>query len=332
MPHRLEITLKPGLFDPEGQGIRNKARNYFGIHLDSVRTIQVITIDAALTPDQLIKVQTEIFTNPVTQVSAFTPLDLDFDWTIWVGFRPGVRDNAGSTAVEALEDVLGIRLKPGEAIYTSKRYCIQSKDLTVVQADTLAGELLANDIIQQWRIYPESNWSPIDGIGMMIPRVRLDHSPAVTAIPVDSDRNLEAVSLSRNLALNSNDIPIIRRYFFDPSVRQDRAKWGLSDPTDIELEYLSQARSDHCNHNTFRGLFRYRNLDSGLRQPQRQLPVRSWNRDQRLALSRRHPDGRRHHWHHLQRYAHGKQLHHRQLWHAERHPADHHSAQWLQPH
>jgi phosphoribosylformylglycinamidine synthase len=37
---------------------------------------------------------------------------------------------------------------------------------------------------------------------------------------------------------------------------------GLSDPTDIELEYISQARSDHCNHNTFRGLFRYRNLET----------------------------------------------------------------------
>ena len=31
----------------------------------------------------------------------------------------------------------------------------------------------------------------------------------------------------------------------------------MSDPTDLELEYISQARSDHCNHNTFRGLFHY---------------------------------------------------------------------------
>ncbi|MEI6263256.1 MAG: AIR synthase-related protein, partial [Deltaproteobacteria bacterium] len=263
MPHRLEITLKPGLFDAEGHGIRNKTLHYFGINIDAVRTIQVITIDAALTPDQLIKVQTEIFTNPVTQVSAFTPLPLDFDWTIWVGFRPGVKDNAGSTAVEAVEDVLGIKLNPGEAIYTSKRYCFKAMDMTDVQADTLARELLANDIIQQWRIYSKFNWNPDIAIGMMIPKVQLNHIPAVTAIPVDSDRSLEAVSLARNLALNPNDIPIIRQYFFKPSVHQDRAKWGLSDPTDIELEYLSQARSDHCNHNTFRGIFRYHNLDTG---------------------------------------------------------------------
>ena len=38
---------------------------------------------------------------------------------------------------------------------------------------------------------------------------------------------------------------------------------SLSDPTDVELEYISQARSDHCNHNTFGGRFRYRDLESG---------------------------------------------------------------------
>jgi phosphoribosylformylglycinamidine synthase II len=263
MPHRLEITLKSGLFDAEGQGIRTKTLNYFGIHLTDVRTVQVITIDVDLTPDQLTRIQTEIFTNPVTQVSAFTPLAVEFDWTIWVGFRPGVRDNAGSTAVEAMEDVLRIRLKPGEAIYTSKRYCISSADLSKSQADTIAGELLANDIVQQWQIYSKSDWNPDIGIGMMIPKVRIDHTPAVTTIPVDSDQNLEIVSRVRNLALHPNDIPIIRGYFFDPAVQQGRAVHGLSDPTDIELEYISQARSDHCNHNTFRGLFRYRNRDTG---------------------------------------------------------------------
>ncbi|GAF90723.1 unnamed protein product, partial [marine sediment metagenome] len=35
---------------------------------------------------------------------------------------------------------------------------------------------------------------------------------------------------------------------------------GLDLPTDVELEFISQARSDHCNHNTFRGLFRYHDM------------------------------------------------------------------------
>lgn len=263
MPYQLEIALKSDLFDAEGAGVRQKAKNYFGIELDQVRTINVVTIDADLSKTQLETIRSEIFTNPVTQISAYDPLRIPFDWSIWVGYRPGVRDNPGSTAVEAIEDVLGITLGPGEAVYTSKRYCLKGQGLTAQDADTIAGELLANDIIQQWKIYAAESWDPAEGIGIIIPRVILDHTPTVTTIPVDSDASLKAVSAERNLALNPADIPTIRAYFLDKDVQKARAAVGLSDPTDIELEYISQARSDHCNHNTFRGLFRYRDLATG---------------------------------------------------------------------
>jgi phosphoribosylformylglycinamidine synthase len=82
MPHRLEIALKPDLFDAEGEGIRQKAKHYFDIELASVRSIHVVTIDAALTDAQLETIQKEVFTNPVTQTSSFDPLPIAFDWTI----------------------------------------------------------------------------------------------------------------------------------------------------------------------------------------------------------------------------------------------------------
>jgi phosphoribosylformylglycinamidine synthase len=262
MPYQLEITLKPELFDAEGEGVRQKAKNYFGIGLSQVRVINVLTIDAGLSQDQLKRIQTEIFTNPVTQISAFEPLPQAFDWTIWVGYRPGVRDNPGSTAVEAIEDTLGIKFGPDEAVYTSKRYCLKGDSLSADEVHTIAGQLLANDLIQQWQIIPKAEWNPSDGTGIIIPKVILDHVPTVSVIPIDSDAALKKISDERNLALNPNDIPVIRAYFLDKTVRADRAGAGLSDPTDIEIEYISQARSDHCNHNTFRGLFRYRESES----------------------------------------------------------------------
>jgi len=266
MPYRLEITLKNELFDAEGEGVRQKAKNYFGIEIDQIRTIQVITMDAELLSDQLKTIQTEIFTNPVTQVSSFDPLPIEFDWSIWVGYRPGVRDNPGSTAVEAIEDILGIEFGPNEAVYTSKRYCLKGKDLTAENADKIAGELLANDIIQQWKIFTKEDWDPDVGIGLIIPKVILNHNPTVTTIPVADDSTLERVSNERNLALNPNDIPTIRAYFLNKNVQAARTLAGLSDPTDIELEYISQARSDHCNHNTFRGLFHFSDLETGQRE------------------------------------------------------------------
>jgi phosphoribosylformylglycinamidine synthase len=146
---------------------------------------------------------------------------------------------------------------PEEGIYTSKRYCLTGSALDSDAVEKMAGELLANDIIQQWRVMAAADWDPEEGVGIIIPKVRLDHVPTVTTLPIDSDDALREISDRRNLALNPNDIPTIRHYFLDPKVQRERAVVGLDEPTDLELEYISQARSDHCNHNTFQGLFHY---------------------------------------------------------------------------
>ncbi len=263
MPQRLEITLKPDLFDAEGERIRKKAKTYFGLNLTQVRTIHILTIDANLSALQFDTIQKEIFSNPVTQISSYDSLPVPFDWTIWVGYRPGVRDNPGSTAIEAIEDFLALKFGPNEAAYTSQRYCLVGDELSRKDADRIAAELLANDLIQQWKIYAAQEWNTQEGIGLILPKVTLAHKPMVTTVPIDSDAVLKEVSDQRNLALNPNDIATIRSYFLNPDVQTDRSAVGLTDPTDVEIEYVSQARSDHCNHNTFRGLFRYIDLSSG---------------------------------------------------------------------
>ncbi len=80
---------------------------------------------------------------------------------------------------------------------------------------------------------------------------------------LSSLESLRELSRQRNLALRDADLPIIRDYFRRPEVLARRAEVGLGPPTDVELEYLAQARSDHCNHNTFRGRFHYRDLATG---------------------------------------------------------------------
>jgi len=79
MPARLEIALKDHLIDAEGEGIRQKALNYFGMQLSRVRSVHILTIDANLNSDQFQQIRNEIFTNPVTQISSFEPLGIPFD-------------------------------------------------------------------------------------------------------------------------------------------------------------------------------------------------------------------------------------------------------------
>jgi len=260
---RLEIALKPDLFDAEGASLRRKVKDYFGWHVGGARVVKILTFDARLDRDELEAVRNEIFTNPVSQVSSFRPLAEAFDWAVWVGLRPGVRDTAGSVALEAVSDFLQRPMEDDEAAYTSKLYLLSDTALDRTQVETVARELLANDIIQQWRVFSRSDWDPEAGVGTIVPKVMPAHEPRVAEIPIPSDEALRALSEERNLALNPRDIPVIRGYFLRESVQQERRRLGLSLPTDVELETISQARSDHCNHNTFRGKFYYRDLDTG---------------------------------------------------------------------
>ena len=262
MVSRLEIRLKKELMDAEGMSIKRKAKDYFGFGVEDIRVIRILTLDADLDQHQLEMIRIHLFTNPVIEDSSFSSMAQDFDWIIWIGFRPGVRDTAGSTAVEAIEDLLKIRFKPDESVYTSKRYMIKGK-LLRDQVEKITSDILANDIIQQWRIYSKDEWDPDEGVGLIVPKVILDHVPQVNTIAIGSDEELKKISMKRNLALQDSDIPIIRRYFLREDIQAHRKKYGLTLPTDVELEYISQARSDHCNHNTFKGIFKYHDLSNG---------------------------------------------------------------------
>ncbi len=263
MAVRLEIGWRPELADAEGEAVRRKAREYFGLEIDQVRVLKLLMLDMDLSPWELEAVRTEIFTHPVTQVSSFRPLAQDFDGAIWVGFRPGVRDNAGATALEAIKAFLGRSLPPEAAVYTSRLFLFTGRRVTPKHLNQIARELLANDLVQEFRVYARDRWHPGEGVGLILPKVELAHQPAVSVFELDSLDTLRELSRRRYLALRDADLPIIRDYFSRPEVLARRAALGLGPPTDVELEYLAQARSDHCNHNTFRGRFHYLDLAGG---------------------------------------------------------------------
>ncbi|MBF0209348.1 MAG: phosphoribosylformylglycinamidine synthase subunit PurS [Desulfamplus sp.] len=257
----IETALKPALLDAEAKGLQKKALEYFNIDIQDGRTVNLVVIDADFSKSDVDAIQNQILTNPVIQVSSSDlPLNIAFDWCIWIGFRPGVRDNAASTAIEAIHDLLKKDFKEGEGVYTSKRYCLTGKSLTYDDVEKVASELLANPIIQQWKIFSKDEWESKKGTILTIPKVVLNHEPCFEILNIESDAALEKISNERNLALNPRDIPVIRSYFLDQNVRQSRSTIDRSledGPTDVEIEYISQSRSDHCNHNTFRGIFNY---------------------------------------------------------------------------
>ena len=177
---------------------------------------------------------------------------------IEVGFRPGVTDNVGNTARQGIEEVLGRSLAADEAVYTSRQYLLTGR-LTREEVERVAGDLLANSLIQRWEIRSLEDWAEGHDTDLGVPKVRGTTVARVETIPLHlSDAALLQLSDSRMLALSLEELHAIRRYYEDPSRIAERRSLGLSEwPTDVELETLAQTWSEHCKHKIFNAHITY---------------------------------------------------------------------------
>lgn len=263
MSHRIEVGFKTGVTDGLGNKMKQSIARDLGIMVDSVRTVDIYHIDRLLSSAQITFLGNELFADPIIQDFCYDrSLITDYDWVIEVGFKPGVTDNVGKTAVRAIEDILKIKFTPGEAVYTSRQYLIYGKNLKNDDMENIAHNLLANEQVQHWLISPSS--APAAERYLAIPRVNIPHKPVASPINLDvSDAELVAISKKRSLALNLKEMCAVREYFSRSDIVAQRRKVGLDKrPTDAELEALAQTWSEHCKHKIFSAVVTYKD-DTG---------------------------------------------------------------------
>ncbi len=261
MPHRIEIGLKSHIRDALGEKLKRRIRHDLNLEVQSVDTISVYTIDADLSPEQLEMVASGPFSDPITQWYAIDrPLAQSFDWLIDVGFRPGVTDNVGKTAREAIELRLGVQLKEDERVYTSTQYLIKG-NLERPGVEKICTGLLVNPLVQRFEIIPRHLWNGQRGLEPTVPRVKLDQEIHVEEIDLQiSDRALLKLSHARGLALSMPELKAIQAYLKRDSSIRERRGFGLGGKiTDLELEALAQTWSEHCKHKIFNALIEYTN-------------------------------------------------------------------------
>ncbi len=259
MAHRIEVGFKPGIKDALGEKTARKIIENLNLTVDEVTTVEVYTIDGDLTDDQLEKIAEGPLSDPVIQQYVIDRgLADDFTWMIEVGFRPGVTDNVGKTAREAIELLIGTSKDSGINVYTSRQYGIKG-NITRDEAERIASGLLANGLIQRYEIISREEWNPAEGLDPYIPRVVIDDEPVIEDIDLNiGDAELQDISTARVLALTVEEMKIIQEYLKDEAVVAERRNVGLSDTvTDVELECLAQTWSEHCKHKIFSSLITY---------------------------------------------------------------------------
>ncbi|HSD95233.1 MAG TPA: phosphoribosylformylglycinamidine synthase, partial [Syntrophales bacterium] len=142
MVNRIEIGFRNNIRDALGEKVKRRIVENLRIDVDEVSTIDVFTIEGRLTKAELREAATGPLSDPVIQKHAVNRALADgFDWLIEVGFRPGVTDNVGKTATEAIELLVENR-KPLK-VYTSRQYAIRG-NIGRAEAERIASGVLAN--------------------------------------------------------------------------------------------------------------------------------------------------------------------------------------------
>lgn len=261
MSHRIEIALKAGRRDSRGDRVKREIEHFLDCHVSSVRTLDVYTVDADLSAEEIEQAASGPFSDPVIQdYYVDAPAAVDFDYAVEVGYRPGVTDNVGRTAREAIEYITGRPFAPEEGVYTSVQYLFKgvgSREMV----ERITCELLCNNLIQRYRIMDGADFLAQGGMPVVVPKVVGDAATRGLVREVDlevSDDELMKISREGVLALTLEEMKIIQEYFRNPDVQESRKHVGLfARPTDVELEAVAQTWSEHCKHKIFAGTIDY---------------------------------------------------------------------------
>ena len=263
MAVRIEVGYRQGVRDPRGERVVKEAAELVGIPLRSVRTSNVYTLDMDLPDDVLERIASGPFSDPIIQEYVIgKPIESEFDILIEVGFKPGVTDNVGRSAGEAVSQLLERPLSEREAVYTSIQYFIHG-EVSEEDAERLASQVLANGLIHRWKVVPRDRFDPMEGLDPEVPRVSIEGGGRVAEVDLDcSDEELVRISREGLLALSLEEMKAIQAYYASPDVHEKRLPLGLGEKaTDVEIEALAQTWSEHCKHKIFNALIRYREAD-----------------------------------------------------------------------
>jgi phosphoribosylformylglycinamidine synthase len=251
MAGRIEIGINSGVRDVTAEQMQRRMKAELGKDA-ACSFIEAYSIDADLSEQELEKLAKEVFTDSVIQHFSYRECLQPDSWRVEIGFLPGVTDNVGKTAKEAIADALGKDVD----VYYSRIYALKGT-LDEEDCGKIAG-MVHNPLVEKYVLrQPGSPSEPY------IPKVMIQHEPNVEHVSLHmSEARWMQLSKERTLALGITEFRAIQRHFKGERVQEQRKEVGLdSKITDVELELLAQTWSEHCKHRIFNADISY--LENG---------------------------------------------------------------------
>ncbi|MFM8369625.1 MAG: phosphoribosylformylglycinamidine synthase subunit PurS, partial [Chloroflexota bacterium] len=230
-----KFSVQQKNIDPRNESYKRGA-HALGFHqLQRMECQDLYFIEGQLSQEELQQLALKLLSDPVTQTviwdelpAPHTPPEAD-SVILEVSLRPGVTDPVAAEIVRAAHE---IGLNGVHRAATGQRFILTG--LEESQIPLLVNQLLANNVIQHWKL---------GSIEPSFPE-EVESSGQVETIAIRnlSDDELLALSKDRRAALDWAEMQAIRAY----CQKENR------DLTDVEFETIAQTWSEHCVHKTFK--------------------------------------------------------------------------------
>ncbi len=221
--------------DPRSRGLLSDALALGFHNLKRIECQDLYFVESQLPQEGLQQLALKLLSDPVTQTVSWndlpaSPINPTPDSVILeISLRPGVNDPVAEQLVRAAHE---LGLDSVHRAATGQRF--QVEGLKVDEVEVLAKQLLANAVIQHWKI------------GCIEPSFPEDVASSGHVEPILirnlTDDELLALSKDRRAALELAEMVAIRDY----CQKENR------DLTDVEFETIAQTWSEHCVHKTFK--------------------------------------------------------------------------------
>lgn len=247
-PIRIEIAIRPNQRDVVGEQTQKRIGEALQLQVKDCRFVEVYTLDGELTAAEQEKLCSETLVDRIIQEAHWKEPAYPGRSRIEVGFLPGITDNIGQSASQAVRDALGKEMP----VYYSRMYCFDGP-MEEGEAQRIA-TLLHNPMVERFRLYPPGHAPQADP-----PRVVIQDRIHVARFLLRPGRKETQQLIEKQmLALRKAEVAAIAAYLEDKKVLKERKTVELDERiTDVELETIAQTWSEHCKHKIFNARIEY---------------------------------------------------------------------------
>jgi len=154
----IEVGYREGVFDANGEGIKKDILDLDIKGVREVRTHQLYLLEGKISAGGTRFISEKILCDPVTQHYKLLPRadsgkanSSNGNYAIEVWFKKGVTDNVGVSVKKAIDD---LEIKGVGAVRSGRKFILEGK-LTKSEAINITTRLLANEVVEEYKIYGE---------------------------------------------------------------------------------------------------------------------------------------------------------------------------------